>query len=62
MKSLYVGSFNPVTKAHINICKYLLSYTDYIYLIPVNSNKTNLVSIDKRIDMLNLVKNICYLD
>ncbi len=56
MKSLYVGSFNPVTKAHIDISKYLLSYTDYIYLIPVNSNKTNLVSIDKRIEMLNLVK------
>ena len=57
MKSLYVGSFNPVTKAHINICKYLLEkYINYIYLIPVNSNKTNLVSIDKRIEMLNLVK------
>ena len=58
MKSLYVGSFNPVTKAHINICKYLLEkYINYIYLIPVNSNKTNLVSIDKRIRMINLVKN-----
>ena len=57
MKCLFVGSFNPVTLAHINISKYLLNnYIDYLYIIPVNSNKDNLVSIKDRIKMLELVK------
>ena len=57
MKCLFVGSFNPVTLAHINISKYLLNnYIDYLYIIPVNSNKDNLVSIADRIKMLELVK------
>ena len=36
MKCLFVGSFNPVTLAHINISKYLLNnYIDYLYIIPI---------------------------
>lgn len=57
MKSLFVGSFNPVTEAHTKISKYLLDKViDYLYLIPVNSNKENLVKIEDRIKMLNLIK------
>ena len=58
-KCLYVGSFNPPTKAHIEIANYLLKQKiiDYLYFLPVNSSKTNLISLDKRINMLNLVKN-----
>ncbi len=56
-KCLFVGSFNPVTIAHIEISKYLLkeNIIDYLYFLPVNSKKTNLVNIEKRIEMLNLV-------
>lgn len=58
-KCLYVGSFNPPTNAHIGIANYLLKQKiiDYLYFLPVNSSKTNLISLDKRINMLNLVKN-----
>ena len=58
-KCLYVGSFNPPTNAHIEIANYLLKQKiiDYLYFLPVNSSKTNLISLDKRINMLNLVKN-----
>jgi len=55
---LFVGSFNPITKSHLNISKDLLSnkIVDYIYFLPVNSSKDNLVSIKDRINMIDLVK------
>ena len=55
--ALFVGSFNPVTKSHIKIASDLLKnkVLDYIYFIPVNSKKINLVKIDHRITMLDLV-------
>ena len=58
-KCLYVGSFNPPTNAHVEIANYLLKQKiiDYLYFLPVNSSKTNLVSLDNRINMLNLIKN-----
>ena len=56
---LFVGSFNPITLAHENISKDLLKdkIIDYLYFLPVNSNKLDLVSIDNRINMINLIKN-----
>lgn len=53
---LFVGSFNPITKTHLEIAKDLLNdnIIDYIYFLPVNSKKTNLVSINNRINMINL--------
>ena len=57
-KGLFVGSFNPITIAHKNIANYVLEnqYIDYLYFLPVNSKKTDLISIDKRIAMINLIK------
>lgn len=54
---LFVGSFNPITKSHIEIAKDLLNnkIIDYLYFLPVNSNKKNLESISYRINMINLV-------
>lgn len=56
---LFVGSFNPITMAHENISKDLLKdkIIDYLYFLPVNSNKKDLITIDKRINMINLIKN-----
>lgn len=56
---LYVGSFNPITLAHENIAKDLLdnNILDFLYFIPVNSDKTNLLQIEKRIDLISLIKN-----
>ncbi len=56
---LYVGSFNPVTKAHLKIASDLLEnkIIDFLYFLPVNSQKSNLIPIKLRIDMLNLVTN-----
>ena len=47
-KCLYVGSFNPPTNAHIEIANYLLKQKiiDYLYFLPVNSSKTNLISLN----------------
>ncbi|MBQ8473214.1 MAG: hypothetical protein IJ501_06900 [Bacilli bacterium] len=54
---LFVGSFNPVTTSHLKITLDLLEdkIVNHIYFLPVNSKKTNLESIDRRLDMLNLV-------
>ena len=56
---LFVGSFNPITKAHENIVADLLKeeIVDYLYFLPVNSNKLNLLSIDERINIINLIIN-----
>ena len=58
-KCLYVGSFNPITKAHENISKDLLdsNIIDFLYFLPVNSKKIDLVKIIDRINMINLIKN-----
>ncbi|MBR3660729.1 MAG: nicotinate-nicotinamide nucleotide adenylyltransferase [Bacilli bacterium] len=56
-KGLFVGSFNPITLAHESIASELLKekILDYIYFLPVNSKKQDLISIDKRIDMINII-------
>lgn len=57
------GAFNPPTIAHYNLIK--KAKNDYnfdeVYFVPVNDfyGKMDLINIDKRIDMLNLV---CKLD
>ena len=58
-KALFVGSFNPITLAHENISSDLLknNIIDYLYFLPVNSNKQGLISIENRINMINLIKN-----
>ena len=57
---LYVGSFNPPTTIHLKITKDLLDLKviDYLYFLPVNSKvkAKELVSIESRINMLNLIK------
>ena len=57
--SLFVGSFNPITLAHESIVKDLIkdNIVDYVYFLPVNSSKLDLISIDNRIKMINLIKN-----
>ena len=59
-KALFVGSFNPITKAHQNIVRDLLNnkVIDYLYYLPVNSFKSDLIDIKYRIEMINLVKKI----
>jgi len=53
---VYVGSFNPPHKGHKKIIDYLLenNYLDNIIVIPTKEywHKTNLLSIDHRINML----------
>lgn len=52
---VYVGSFNPVHKGHIKIVNHLLKYyLDKVIIVPTGNywNKTNLTSIDDRINML----------
>ena len=57
-KALFVGSFNPITLAHEKIVKDLIkeNIINYVYFLPVNSNKIDLISIDNRINMINLIK------
>ena len=54
--ALFPGSFDPVTKAHVDIVKRSLSLFDKVYIgIGVNSSKTGLLSIEKREQMLRAV-------
>ena len=57
MIGLFVGSFNPPTLAHIEICKKLKDDFSKIVLVPVNSNDKELINLNTRIEMLNIIKN-----
>ncbi|TKB99237.1 pantetheine-phosphate adenylyltransferase [Pedobacter cryophilus] len=54
--ALFPGSFDPITKAHVDILKRSLSLFDKIYVgIGVNSSKQSLISADKRLEMITAV-------
>ena len=57
MIGIFIGSFNPFTKAHLDICKKLKKRFNKIVLVPVNSNDKYLISLKERINMLNILKN-----
>lgn len=58
---VYVGSFNPIHKGHEKVVEYLLDnkFLDRILVVPTMEywDKQNLVSLDKRIDMIRLAFN-----
>ena len=54
--ALFPGSFDPVTKAHVDIVKRSVSLFDKIYIgIGANSSKQGLLSVAKREEMLRAV-------
>jgi pantetheine-phosphate adenylyltransferase len=54
--ALFPGSFDPVTKAHVDIVKRSVTLFDKVYIgIGVNSTKTGLLSVEKREQMLRAV-------
>ena len=54
--ALFPGSFDPVTKAHVDIVKRSVDLFDKVYIgIGVNSSKTGLLSVEKREQMLRAV-------
>ena len=54
--ALFPGSFDPVTKAHVDIVKRSVSLFDKVYIgIGVNSTKAGLLSVETREQMLRAV-------
>ena len=54
--ALFPGSFDPITKAHVDILKRSLPLFDKIYLgIGINSSKQSLLSVEKRLEMVTAV-------
>jgi pantetheine-phosphate adenylyltransferase len=54
--ALFPGSFDPITKAHVDILKRSLSLFDKIYVgIGTNSTKKSLMSIEQRLEMITAV-------
>ena len=54
--ALFPGSFDPVTKAHVDIVKRSVSLFDKVYIgIGVNSTKTGLLPVEIREQMLRAV-------
>lgn len=54
--ALFPGSFDPVTKAHVDIVKRSVNLFDKLYIgIGVNSSKQGLLSVSKREEMLRAV-------
>jgi pantetheine-phosphate adenylyltransferase len=54
--ALFPGSFDPVTKAHVDIIKRSVNLFDKLYIgIGVNSSKAGLLSVEKREQMLRAV-------
>lgn len=63
MIGIFIGSFNPVTLAHIEICELLKNDFEKIVLVPVNSRDKHLVNIRDRINMLTtLTRKYNYLE
>lgn len=56
MIGIFIGSFNPPTVAHLQICLKLHNMFKKIILIPVNTKSKNLISMYHRINMLGLYK------
>nr|MBC7612890.1 pantetheine-phosphate adenylyltransferase [Pseudopedobacter sp.] len=55
-KALFPGSFDPITKAHVDILKRSMPLFDKVYVgIGVNSTKQSLLSVDKRLEMISAV-------
>ncbi len=58
---VYIGSFNPVHKGHIDLVNYLLkeNYVDKVLIVPTIGywDKRNLVDIKHRINMLKFFEN-----
>jgi len=54
--ALFPGSFDPVTKAHVDIVKRSVGLFDKVYIgIGANSSKLGLLSVEKREQMLRAV-------
>jgi len=54
--ALFPGSFDPITKAHVDILKRSLSLFDKIYVgIGVNSTKQSFLSVETRLQMIKAV-------
>jgi pantetheine-phosphate adenylyltransferase len=54
--ALFPGSFDPVTKAHVDIVKRSVNLFDKVYIgIGVNSSKQGLLSVGKREQLLRAV-------
>jgi pantetheine-phosphate adenylyltransferase len=54
--ALFPGSFDPVTKAHVDIVKRSVDLFDKVYIgIGANSTKASLLSVEKREQMLRAV-------
>jgi pantetheine-phosphate adenylyltransferase len=54
--ALFPGSFDPLTKAHVDIVKRSLGLFDKIYIgIGVNSTKQGFLSVEKREEMIRAV-------
>ena len=58
---IYVGSFNPPHNGHLKVVNYLLEnkIVDKIIILPTPNywNKTNMVDIEKRVEMLKIFEN-----
>ena len=58
---VYIGSFNPVHNGHIKLVNYLLdnNYVDKVLIVTTNGywDKTNLVDVNDRINMLKFFQN-----
>jgi len=54
MIGLFIGSFNPPTKAHLEIVLKLKDFFDKIIYIPVNSKEKYLASFNDRVNMLKI--------
>ncbi len=58
---VFIGSFNPVHLGHIKVVNYLINnhFVDKILIVPTTNywNKTNLIDLNKRIEMLKIYEN-----
>lgn len=53
MKSAYIGSFDPVTKGHVDVIVRAMNMYDHLYVaIGVNPDKKTLFSVEQRLDFI----------
>ena len=58
MVGIFIGSFNPPTRAHLGVAIQLKGRFKKIIFVPVNSKEKKLISLNTRIEMLSLLKKV----
>lgn len=51
-KVLYPGSFDPITKGHMEVIKNAMEFSEVIICVSINNNKKTMFTLEERVEMI----------